>query len=345
MKKRAIVITLLTMAVVLFCYFPYCQDKMISPSTKFGHKDAITSTPVESSSASSQQALAAKHATFLRGMAKASNRPIRFYGIVVDQDGRGIPNVNVTVEIRATREPVPGVIGDAFEDHFASTDEQGRFSITDATGALLTIKSLAKEGYEPSKSSLSRAYWYWRSPSLDFHPDETKPEIFKMWKAMGAERLVRKSISASLRYDGPPVVFDLIEGRAAETGDIRVTISRIPVELSSSKSHFQWTVAIDALHGGLIVSDEEQMYLAPAEGYHSSIVVDTPADSANWADEKILRLYAKIRDGKQYARLEIEVLADSRRTTAQSYITSYVNPSGSRNLEYSSALNNSGNKP
>ena len=49
---------------------------------------------------------------FLRGMAQLSNRPLEFYGLVIDQDGSPIPGVKVTLSVRVTKEPAPGVIGE-----------------------------------------------------------------------------------------------------------------------------------------------------------------------------------------------------------------------------------------
>ena len=76
------------------------------------------------------------------------------------------------------------------------------------------------------------------------------------------------------------------------------------------------------------------MYFAPAEGYQTRLVIHMPADAAEWVDEKSFNLYVKLHNGKQYGRAELKVLVGSDRATTPFYITSFVNPTGSRNLEY-----------
>jgi len=97
------------------------------------------------------------------------------------------------------------------------------------------------------------------------------------------------------------------------------------------------------LNGGLIESSDEQMYRAPAEGYKPTLTIDMPADSANWTDEKTINVYLRLHNGELYGRAELKALVGSNREATPFYITSYVNPSGSRNLEYDPLQNIGGN--
>lgn len=280
-----------------------------------------------------------KELEFLRGIGRLSNRPIEFYGLVLDQDGNPLPDVEVKLSIRATKEPVPGAVGDGFDYPIVRTDDRGRFEIVNTKGALLSVQELRKPGYEASKGGINRAYWYWRSPGMTFTPDRESPEVFRMWRMAGAERLVRKGISGNIRFDGAPVFIDLSSGRLGDAGDIRVSLVRDPRQITFGQRNFRWTLTIEAPNGGVSESTDEQMYLAPTEGYQSELVFSVHPDSANWTDEKSVRFYAKLRDGRRYARLEMKVLIGSDRETAPLYITYYLNPSGSRNLEYDSLQN------
>ena len=277
----------------------------------------------------------------LRELMQQSNKPIRFYGLVLDQDNNPIPDVKVTLSIRTTKEPIPGRIMDLFDYPVVTTDTQGRFAITDAKGALLSVKSLEKPGYEASEKSINRAhYWYWRDPREVFHPDADKPEVFHMWKKTGAERLVRKGIAHPIPYNGTPTNFDLLSGTSvASGGDIRVTLVRNPQQITYGQRNYEWTLTIEALVGGLIESDDEQMYRAPADGYQTQLVVHMPANAADWTDEKSINLYLKLDDGKKYGRAELKALIGSDRQTTPFYISSFINPSGSRNLEYNPMQN------
>ena len=77
------------------------------------------------------------------------------------------------------------------------------------------------------------------------------------------------------------------------------------------------------------------MYRAPADGYQSKLVVHMDANDPKWTDEKSFGLYVKLR-GNLYGRAEVKALVGSDRATTPFYLTLYVNPSGSRNLEYNS---------
>jgi hypothetical protein len=69
-----------------------------------------------------------------------------------------------------------------------------------------------------------------------------------------------------------------------------------------------------------------------------------PADATDWTDEKSFNLYLKLRGGQQYGRAELKVLVGSDRQTTPFYITSFINPSSSQNLEYDS-LQDAGKPP
>jgi len=118
----------------------------------------------------------------LREMMNDSNRSISFYGLVIDQDRNPIPGVKVTFQIRRTKAIGPVGIGDTFDYPSLTTGADGRFALTEATGAVLVVKSLDKPGYEPSEKATRGMYWYWREPKDAYRPNSDQPEIFRMWK-------------------------------------------------------------------------------------------------------------------------------------------------------------------
>lgn len=347
MKKRAIILLVAVLIALLAGRFwsrwptdSTSSQRVASQQPDLpnqGQADVVTPplAPASSAPPAGQAASLQRKVEMLHEIATSSNMPIQFYGLVLDQDNNPIPGVKVTLSIRTTKETMPGAIHDEFEEPVVSTDGQGRFAITDAQGALLSVKSLDKAGYEASEKSLNRAhYWYWRDPQDVFHPDPAKPEVFRMWKKMGAETLVRKGIGHAIPYNGSPTTFDLIEDRAATPGDLRVTLVRDPQQIHWGQINFEWTVTIEAVDGGVIESSDEQMYGAPADGYQSTVVIHMPADDPHWTDTKNVALYLKLRGGKYYGRAELKFMVGSDRPTTPFSITSYVNPSGSRNLEY-----------
>jgi hypothetical protein len=334
MKKRTL--SLILFAAALLALFWWLR----APTTGT-RKPVVTPTPAAEPKRAAENTTAsdtskpANKLEFLRDLARQSNRPIRFYGKVIDQDNNPIPDVKVKLAIRTAKEPISGVVGDVFEYPVVSTDSSGRFSITDAKGALLSVKSLEKEGYEASQKSLNRAhYWYWRDPSEVFTPDPDAPEIFRMWRKQGAEKLAVHDRMTRIPYNGTPVVFDLLTGRQNVRGDLRVTLLRNPEQIQWGQRNYEWTLTVEAIDGGVIESNDEQMFLAPEEGYMPKVVFHMPANAPDWSDEKSLTLYVKSRGGKQYGRVELSVMVGSDKPTTGFSFRSAVNPSGSRNLEY-----------
>ncbi len=271
----------------------------------------------------------------LRSIVQKSNKPIQFFGLVLDQDNNPIPGVEVTLSIRTAKEVAPGVVDDLFDTPVLTTGSDGRFTLTDARGALLGVKALEKPGYVPSEKAFRKSYWYWRDPSQVFRPNAERPEVFRMWKQAGAERLVRKGIGHAIPYNGSGTNFDLINGKAvAGAGDMRVTLVRNPQQIQWGQKNYEWTATIEVPNGGVIESSDEQMYRAPDDGYQPKCVIHMAADDANWTDSKDIAIYLKLRGGQYYGRAELKFMVGSDRAVTPFSITSFINPNGSQNLEY-----------
>lgn len=272
----------------------------------------------------------------LQELMNNANRPISFFGKVIDQDDNPVPGVKVTLQIRYMKTVGPVGIGDTFAEPSLTTGADGRFALSGAKGSLLGLKALTKDGYEPSPKAFNGSYWYWRDKN-PYQPDPDHPEIFRMWKKAGAEPLIRKGISAGLQYDGTPMTFDLLSGAKTQSGgDLRVALDRNPRQIVYGQRNYEWTLTIESLNGGMIESNDEQMYRAPADGYQPKLVVHMAADNPDWTDEKSVELYLKLRGGTMYGRAELKVLVGSDRATTPFYITAFLNTRGSRNLEYDS---------
>ena len=342
MKKRGVIISVLALGALLLLWLWWRRPVPLpdrpaptarSSSARPEEKPVTSASAIATTVPPSEQPSRVEQ---LREIAQKSNKPIQFYGLVLDQDDNPIPGVKVTLSIRTAKEVTPGVVDDLFERPVVTTGTDGRFALTNAKGALLSVKSLEKIGYEPSEKSLSRAhYWYWRDPSQVFRPDAERPEIFRMRKQVGAEKLVRKGIGHAIPYDGTTTSFDLMEGRAVTSGgDLRVTLLRNPQVIQWGQRNYEWTVTIEAFDGGLIASSDEQMYRAPVEGYQPRLVVHMSASDPNWTDSKDVAVYLKLRGGKYYGRSELKLMVGADRPVTPFSITSFINPSGSRNLEY-----------
>ncbi|MBP6506013.1 MAG: carboxypeptidase regulatory-like domain-containing protein [Opitutaceae bacterium] len=270
----------------------------------------------------------------VRDIVRGANQPIMFYGQVVDQDGRPLPNVNVRLNITQTQEPLPGVARDLLKYIDLITDANGLFSIGEIRGSLLVMESLNKDGYEAPYLG-NRAYWY--APpvaTMQYTPKETKPEVFRMWKLQGAGKLITADKFYGVVPDGRTYAIDVINERKTEhgnVGDFKVAIKR-PAQIAQGEK-YDWSCAIDGIAGGVIETDDVFMYHAPEIGYQSHYEIGMSANDPHWSDRTTRQLYLKSREGKVYARMEVEVLTKYQDKAVFS-VKYYANPNGSRNLEY-----------
>ena len=80
--------------------------------------------------------------------------------------------------------------------------------------------------------------------------------------------------------------------------------------------------------GGLIQTDEEFPFLAPESGYQEFDQWNVGA--TNWTESLDKQYYVKLRDGN-FGRVKLRVIGVPGR--ADFRMESFLNPSGSRNLE------------
>jgi hypothetical protein len=249
-------------------------------------------------------------------------KSLDFYGKVIDQFGNPVVGVNVDAGVGL----YVSFTRSGGKNYITETDTTGRFSFVGIHGAGVGF-TLKKEGYSYNQrlSSSSRP--------KDYVPDSSRPVIFTMWKLKGAEPMVHTSIQAGLACDGTPRSFDVLTGRR-DTGDLIATLTRTPVNIDRGKP-FDWTLTLGIAGGGLIEIADPYPYKAPAGGYQSSIAINMPADAKDW-NSSVVRSYY-IYDGRNYGRVTIDIMADYQPPPTHFEIDSYVNPSGSRNLEFDPA--------
>jgi len=339
MKKRAVIISVLALVALLLLWLwlrdvPSARNQ---PSVAAGEASAPATAQSPNNRSMPADAVTGTkdRLAFARDLMEKANRPIQFFGKVIDQDNNPIPGVRVTLEIRISKELAPNIIQDVFDRPVLTTDADGRFTLTDAKGALLGVHALEKAGYEPSEKAFRKSYWYWRDPSQVFHPNADRPEIFRMWRKSGAEKLVSQDRMTRIPYDGRVVTFELLTGReTAGGGDFRVALVRNPQQVKWGQRNYEWTLTIESVDGGLIASSDEQMYRAPADGYQARLVIHMPADDPQWTDDKSVEFYLKSQGGKHYSRVKLSVMVGSEKPTTGLSFHAFINPSGSRNLEY-----------
>lgn len=275
----------------------------------------------------------------IRAIVKEGNVPIEFLGQVVDQENHPIEGVKVKAHSRETYEEEPGRAGTKWPTMEIMTDSDGMFRISGLRGDVLGIDSIEKDGYELTKKGELSFSYHSGEIGRSYVPDLSKPVIYRMWKKGETEPLIAHKVEQRIPYDGTPVLFDLATGKEVNSGgDLRVTLMRNPQVIRWGDRNYEWKATFEAVGGGgLIESKDDFMYRAPESGYEPKIEIETKPGNPNWAMEKRIAFYLKSRGGQNYARVVLDLMTGSDKPKTGFSFESYLNPSGSRNLEYDPA--------
>jgi hypothetical protein len=258
---------------------------------------------------------------------EARNKPVDFYGIVIDQNSNAISGVKIKSGVRHWKNVGPefGYVGATNIQLDTTTGVDGRFKLTGASGDVFGVL-LYKDGYEAEseKNGFSAAT-----------RDDANPIVFKMWKFGKEAELVTGSKFWGIVPDGRVYTIDFLQGTKTESpnakGDIQISIVR-PSQIAP-RTKFNWSFSIKAMSGGLIETHDPFMYLAPEQGYQSSYQFNIDSASVDWKRELGgLQFYLKSQNGQLYGRFTFDLIPDYR-DVGIFRVNWSVNPTGSRNLE------------
>jgi|APLak6261663543_1056040.scaffolds.fasta_scaffold00647_4 hypothetical protein len=274
---------------------------------------------------------------------QAREKEVEFWGKVIDQHNDPVAGVVVTATITTHQIPPPGFKPQPTAIYSANTDASGVFYIKGRSGRGFTIETMKKEGYllPPALQNRTDNLFLYNYDQLDpkgFKAESTSPVIFHMWKIEQPEKLIKGEGFYGIIPDGVFYTVDLLtqkHARGETMGDFRVKIDR-PQNVKWGARGYEWSCEIEGVGGGVIETQDEFMYRAPENGYLPRYNVKISANDEHWSDQAKRQFYLKSREGKIYARLEVEVLANYQDKAVFS-VKYYANQNGSRNLEYAPA--------
>jgi len=251
--------------------------------------------------------------------------PIEFYGKVIDENSNPVAGASVHFRWATQTEDI------AATTSITESDADGLFSLQGKHGRSLDV-SVSKDGYYNSRKD--KTGFLYALGSDIYSPSMINPVVFHLRKKGKGESLIVTDFPvgmgqiAQLHHDGTPVEVDLLKDDQVPAGNGQLKLEFLRDITNINKQPFDWKLQLSLLGGGLIPTDEEFAYQAPASGYQSSIVIDMAATNQNWLGEVRSKYYIQLSDGK-YGRIDFYLLPRNGVFT----IHSAINPSGSRNLE------------
>jgi hypothetical protein len=268
------------------------------------------------------------------------NGRIDFWGIVVDQDNRPLPGVEITLEARVWTLGLK--LGADFPKFSRTSGPDGRFELTGLKGDVLDVMSFSKPGYRQSmEGEQGRIGFSYHGSPKDFVPDPANPVVLRLWKEKGAERLLsHQQNSAPLIPDGSTMRIDLISGRQSANGaHLALRLWRDPLQIDRSimRNNFSWRMEISAPGGGLQWRLDPFGFEAPESGYEPTLIIGQTTDDPDWISNIDTEVYIRTAQG-YYCRVHIELNLSSQPPPCYLVLSSFLNPSGSRNLEYQRGL-------
>lgn len=346
------IITAITFVFILFMvwwFWPKSPDTLENPVSDTESGDA-SEPPYKSNISDSSdnteeirnQSIEQKQAAYInraRVDGLSTNRPINFYGQIIDQNNQ--PVIGVHVECQKSyygNDVLPGLMPQIKKIE-RTTDNNGRFSVQNEKGLNLDIMLTGQQGYEFKDDG----YFVQSFRDLNIGtPAPTistaeKPHIFHAFKYGKAETLTQGTIAFyKCIPDGRSYIIDLKSNRIYEDdngGDLKISIQR-PIGDAYFLGHndYDWSVKISGEKCEIMESHDNFMYYAPAIGYTKIWNYSRLAGQPDYAKNVNPKFYLKSETGSTYGMLEFEIM--SKFNENASITVRYVlNPSGSRNLE------------
>jgi hypothetical protein len=174
---------------------------------------------------------------------------------------------------------------------------------------------------------------FYAGENENFVPDVNNPVIYHLRKKGESEPLVLLKQNHRVARDGTPLELDLLHGRPVPQADLKVQCWTSDQGKKSGEK-YDWTCVISLPGGGLLESTNEFDFTAPEVGYRPSYQIQMLASEPDgWRNDVEKKLFFKTGNGL-YGRMTFAMIAGGDHFCM---IQSYINPSGSRNLEYDPA--------
>ena len=257
--------------------------------------------------------------------------PLNFYGLVVDQYDKPIGGAVASFSWN-------DLSPEGSTQAKVTSQPDGVFSLTGKHGKALTVR-VAKEGFYTSRSNL--VGFHYAGEWTNFVGDPKNPVLFHLFRKGTAEPVLAtlhpmgdEGVGKSYKSnrDGSPVEIDLRNGNVAQPGQGHLKVEAWSDDKAKKPGEeFDWKCRISAVKGTIVESTKEFDFIAPLDGYQPEAIIDMPASlGSDWRRDAERKYFLKFNDGT-FARIKFVMIP---RGDFFFQLEAFLNPSGSRNLEY-----------
>ncbi len=250
---------------------------------------------------------------------------MEFYGKVVDDEGK--PITGAVVSFSWDEQP----LGRRPKSQTTASDADGLFTLHHARGGMLSVR-VSKEGFYLVGPPV-QAFRYSLDPR--HFPDPANPVIFKLRKKGIAEPLIhlRGTIRSERQYrlasNGTPIEISLYTGEQVAQGQGQFRVEYwIDRSSDAGQRHLPWRCRFTIPGGGMRLITEDFPFLAPADVYQENVEIASSPDVGGSRFKK--SYFIHLPDGK-FGRINFSLFNGPNPYFG---IEAFINPSGSRNLEF-----------
>lgn len=254
------------------------------------------------------------------------DRPIHFYGRVIDHTNSPVEGIEVMIQVSYSG----GV-----KDLKVTTDINGLFEISNVTGNGWLITDFKKRGFEfiTSVNKVERGH----ENDGSFIANKDYPVTYTVRKKEPPTLVLQGEFPIVFANKIPYYEIDLIklDGRKKgylghyESKNLHIDLMAKAV-YSEADSSYTITIEEQDANSGIIALDE-MLYVPPKSGYQKTYQITVPINS-----KAKKYLYIKGRAGLIYSRLDTTFKA--RTEEAVMVVVGWTNPNGERNVDFDEEL-------
>jgi hypothetical protein len=219
----------------------------------------------------------------------SENSSVEFYGVVLDEKGKPLPNAKVSWDIIKSGSFAPSLGLSTGTRESVKSGSDGRFTIQKETGVTLTIRTITRDGYHQANRN-GNAYSY--GDNAEPHkPDHSMPERFIMIKN-GTPKSFKAEVPLKFDWDGiaKEIKIDL-NGR-----EQTIVIKPELLKVDQNPTQHQWKISIGAKDAEVAKGKSGDACIAPETGYLPEIILERDVEE-QWGTEAKVLLYVKTKDG------------------------------------------------